>query len=125
MRDLPFQRTKTEVTDDLGGAEILEFGRVRAALGGQPDQLFRANEVSVVIGRDIRYEVCRGPVSDQAFAYKELRHALQLLLSPSIKRQIRTCAVGGRDVVQWKRPASAYATLVPLWMSADWCSVAG
>ena len=59
MGELPAQRFEAIVRDDLGGTEVLEFGRVGSGFFRQPNQLFGALQVAVVIGGNIGNEVGR------------------------------------------------------------------
>ena len=48
---------ETVIGDDLGGAEVLELGRVRPGFFGQADEQLGALQVAVVVGGDVGDEV--------------------------------------------------------------------
>jgi len=59
MGKLAPQRLKTFAADDFGSAEVLELRGISAGFRTDPNKKFGSLQISIVIGRNIRHEICR------------------------------------------------------------------
>ena len=67
VRDLAAHVPEAVIGDDLGGAEILELGRIRPGFFRQADEQLGPLQVAVVVGGDIGDEI-GGMVCANAYA---------------------------------------------------------